>query len=911
VNVHHHAATPTLSVIDPRALAIRDVGYCQHPDSLLIDPRITRQRFDAGGRLSESWDPRLWGTATKPNLAAIHGLSNQLLMTDSVDAGWQLSLLDQCGSPRSFWDARGNQHHTDYDVRRRPVAVMEQAIGDAPRVVERFTYGDSAPAGNNQCGRLLRHDDPAGTQIFPEYGLSGLVLREEQRFLVELEKPDWPIELDARDEWLEEQSFITRHTFNPTDELQHQTDAMDNIKTFGYDVAGKLSGAWVQSAREGKTQQRLVSEVRYNAQDQVESETLGNGVVTCALFGADDGRLIRLVTGIRNQSALQNLSFVYDAVGNIVSLQDQSQPETHFNNQRIEPINRYRYDSLYQLVEAKGWEVAKPSHGAALPDLLPTPLDPNQRRNYTQRFEYDRAGNLITRHHSGASGFSMFTSARNNRSLSQREDGSLPGEEDIAMGFDTCGNQLELQRGQTMVWDIRNQLSRVSLVTRDNGPDDYECYRYDRRGHRLRKVSVSQVSNRTLRTEVRYLPNLEIHRQADGEEHHVLSIEAGRSTIRALHWPAGTHDDHLRYSLSNHLGSSTLELDNNAGVLTQEHYYPFGGTACWVGKNALVANYKTIRYSGKERDATGLYYYGYRYYAPWSQRWISPDPVGAIDGLNLFLFVRNGAISHKDRHGLKRDAASMMRSANSASLSADRALVDFRHTSDSREKFKQLVGVVINRNKELKALGGYVFSADVETKRGKAFFWSGDSIDATGQVIKSAMYTAQYIANRAGGTTVEMTSGGAQLNEYKNLNSLVVSQYQSGYMYLNERFHYVDSPVFRSDLLAKGALNVGVGVWGSIGRSFFHGSENPLNTPHSTVAGALWDVISIRFARGATGEVNVIHAASLYDFYFRSPAYMRSTWVTREKVAMQEEAKTTIVERFAEDLQIWELQGPK
>ena len=97
MNAHHHAATPALSVIDPRALSIRSVGYCRHPDSPLIDPRITRQRFDAAGRLVESWDPRLWGTAPKPNLTTVYGLSGQPVLMDSVDAGWQLSLPDQVG----------------------------------------------------------------------------------------------------------------------------------------------------------------------------------------------------------------------------------------------------------------------------------------------------------------------------------------------------------------------------------------------------------------------------------------------------------------------------------------------------------------------------------------------------------------------------------------------------------------------------------------------------------------------------------------------------------------------------------------------------------------------------------------------------------------------------------------------
>ncbi|WP_224794528.1 RHS repeat domain-containing protein, partial [Pseudomonas fluorescens] len=224
-------------------------------------------------------------------------------------------------------------------------------------------------------------------------------------------------------------------------------------------------------------------------------------------------------------------------------------------------------------------------------------------------------------------------------------------EPDIASSFDAGGNQQELQRGQAMLWDSRNQLSRVTLVKRETEPDDYECYRYDRPGHRLRKTGFTHSSGRTLRSEVRYLPGLEIHRQADGEEHHVISVEAGRSSVRALHWPEGAHNDQQRYSLSDHLGSSTLELDDEAGVLTQEHYYPFGGTACWAGKSALVAQYKTIRYSGKERDATGLYYYGYRYYAPWLQRWISSDPGGDIDGPNHYRFVSNNPLTRLDSYG--------------------------------------------------------------------------------------------------------------------------------------------------------------------------------------------------------------------------------------------------------------------
>lgn len=654
MKTHHDTATPTLSVMDPRALAIRSVAYCRHPDQTDIESRITRQIFDAAGRLVASWDPRLWGTAPKPNLATTYGLSGQALLTDSVDAGWQLSLPDQASSLRCSWDARGSECHRDYDNLQRTVVVTEQARGEQPRVVERLSYADADDvfAQHNQCGRLIRHDDPAGTRLIHNYGLAGAEQVESRRMLTDLDLPDWPSDPEHRDVLLEEQSYVTRYVFFPTGELQRQIDAMNNAQTFHHDVAGKLSALWLHPSGADRQPKCLVSAIRYNAHAQIEHETAGNGVMTRAEYSPEDGRLLKLSAAVGEQTPLQNLHYVYDPVGNIVSLEDKTQAVTYFNQQRIEPVSRYRYDSLYQLVEAEGWEVSQPSHGPALPDLLPTPLDPNQRRNYTQTFDYDAAGNLITRHHSGAPGFSMFTSAYSNRSLAQRDDGSLPGEPQISQGFDRAGNQLELQHGQAMSWDVRNQLRRVTLVQRQDEPDDDEGYVYDRPGHRLRKTRLSQTSGQTLKSEVRYLPGLEVHREKDGVERHVISVEAGRNQVRMLHWPDGGESDQLRYSLSDHLGSSVLELDDCARILSQEHYYPFGGTACWAGKSALVAKYKTIRYSNKERDATGLYYYGYRFYAPWLQRWISPDPLKISDGLNVYVFVASNPVVYLDQFGL-------------------------------------------------------------------------------------------------------------------------------------------------------------------------------------------------------------------------------------------------------------------
>lgn len=643
------AHTPTVTVTDPRVLAVRNVAYCRHPLNTSIDTRITRNHFDPAGRPFAAWDPRLWLTAPKPNLQSGFDLQGRPLLVDSVDAGWRLSLFNQADAVCSSWDGRGGQRHTEFDQLQRAITVTEQMADELPRVSDRFTYGaaDDEFAVHNQCGQLICHDHPAGSRRLCEYGVGGLLLSERMRFLRDLEPTDWSSAF--ADAGLEDEVFETTQLYGPLGEMRSQTDAMDNVRSFTYDRAGQLREARLKLAGPLEEPRLLVSEIRYDALGGVVSECAGNGVTTTARYAGEDGRLLQLQSCNVEGKPLQDFNYAYDPMGNITSIEDKAQLTRHFNNQRIDPVCSYTYDSLHQLIEATGSEVSQPSYGPALPSWQTPPLDPSQLRNYIQTFNYDAAGNLQTRHHSGAETFEMFTSPDSNRSVADKAN--------LVDGFDANGNQLALLRGQKMGWDIRNQLSRVTLVRRGDGPDDTECYCYDSPGHRLRKVRLTQAASRTLRAEVLYLPGLEIYRDsATGEERHVVSVETGRSQVRALHWvtklPRDVPDYQLRFCLSNHLNSSTLELDEQGGVLSREVYYAFGGTALWAGASETEGKYKTIRYSGKERDATGLYYYGYRYCAPWLQRWVSPDPAWFVNGLNLFGYVLNNPLTLKDVDGL-------------------------------------------------------------------------------------------------------------------------------------------------------------------------------------------------------------------------------------------------------------------
>ncbi|CAI8951520.1 insecticidal toxin complex protein TccC [Pseudomonas sp. IT-P44] len=632
--------TPDLAVIDPRRLAVRAVAYCRSAVGQPAQPQITRQVFDPLGREVARVDPRLGAAGRGPNRTSLRGLSGTELLNVSVDSGWTLLLHGPAGQMLQRWDSRSTGQRA-YDQQLRPIAVTEQLEDDVPRVVERFQYGGPSGSPKNQCGQLIRHDDPSTTRYMPDYNLRGLPLLESSHFLASLDPVHWPLEIEARNALLEPTSgFDSRWTYDALGEVATQTDAMLNRRRFSRTCAGQLRAVSLQ--RQGEAEVTLVSEIRYNAGRLVEQETAGNGVVTRAEFRPEDAWLLHLSAGLPNQPPLQKLHYTYDPVGNPVRIDDQAKTTTYFKNQRVDPVSTYAYDSLYRLICATGREVYRAAN------------DPNALVNYREEYDYDAGGNPLELRHLGAQPFTRrwAVDVSSNRRVIQH-DGDPPP--DFTREFDGNGNQLHLLRGQALRWDARNQLSQVSPVTREDGPDDVELYRYGGGGKRLRKVRCALTSRRTLIADVRYLPGLEIHRTADGAERHVLEIEAGRNTVRLWHWvgspPTGVDNDHLSYSVSDHLRSSQLELDEQGAVISDEGYLPFGGRAWWVAHHAAKASYKTKGYSGKERDATGLHYYGYRYYAAWQYGWLNPDPAGEVDGLNRYGFVGNSPLRYFDRDG--------------------------------------------------------------------------------------------------------------------------------------------------------------------------------------------------------------------------------------------------------------------
>lgn len=660
-NLSMSKQTPTIAISDNRGLSIRTLAYNRSEASQAADELISCNRYNAAGQLIASRDARL----EIDNFRYQYNLAGAALRTDGVDNGTMLQLTDIEGRPVMSLDAKGTRSWVTYEpTLGRPLEHHQQTEGGQKTVTDRFFYAENngQHKAANLNGQCIRHYDTAGLQELIRLSITGTPLQQLRRLLTDTLGPvDWFGE-EHWDSRLSDEYFVTHGTTDALGQPLTQTDAKGHTQQMAYNRAGQLSGSWL--TLKGGAKQVMVKSLTYSAAGQKLREESGNGVVTQYRYEAQTQRLIGIKTtrpALKDRpTLLQDLRYDYDPVGNILAIHNDAEATRFYRNQKIVPETTYRYDALYQLIEATGRESDKNSaQSANLPDLVSL-TDGNQYVNYTRRYSYDRGGNLLKIQHTGASNYTthITVSDTSNHGI-QQQDGLTAA--DIRSQFDAAGNQQQLQPGQPLQWDARNQLQQVITVKREagNSPNnDYESYLYGSDGMRIVKHSIQQRQT----SKVVYLPGLELRTQHNNdkltEDFQVITVgAAGRAQVRVLRWEHGKPDDiannQLRYSFDNQIGSSLLELDHNGDIISQEEYYPFGGTAVFASRNTVEAKYKTVRYSGKERDATGLYYYGLRYYMPWLGRWLSSDPAGTIDGLNLYRMVRNNPVSLMDEDGLK------------------------------------------------------------------------------------------------------------------------------------------------------------------------------------------------------------------------------------------------------------------
>ncbi|MHC1764911.1 MAG: SpvB/TcaC N-terminal domain-containing protein [Verrucomicrobiia bacterium] len=348
---------------------------------------------------------------------------------------------------------------------------------------------------------------------------------------------------------------------------------------------------------------------------------------------------------------LQNLHYTYDPAGSITHIRDDAQQTIYFKNRRVEPNADYSYDAIYRLIEATGREHLGQIGGTPIPhsynderragiqsspfDGRFHPHDGNAMGRYCECYEYDAVGNIMEMiHRDACPGAVSWRRSYTYNETSQLESGkhsnrltstTVAGTTETystgGVGYDAHGNMLRMPHLQVMQWDFKNQLKMTQRQKVNNEDADGTAhhgertwYVYDSTGQRVRKVTEQVAGG--VNDERIYLGGFEIYRKNGAtplvrETLHIMDNKLRIALVETRTLP-DTPDPRdslqlIRYQSGNHLGSATLELDDEAQIISYEEYTPYGNTS-YQAVRSQTERPKRYRFTGKERDEeSGLY----------------------------------------------------------------------------------------------------------------------------------------------------------------------------------------------------------------------------------------------------------------------------------------------------------------
>jgi RHS repeat-associated protein len=603
-----------------------------------------------------------------------YDLVGSLAWQQGADSGQRWTLENVADLPLRSWDERGHSFAHSYDALGR---VLERRVigGDGlvplNSIYERNIFGETQPNAKalNLRGQPVRTYDTGGMVEVQQFNFKGQPLASHRSlFAAYKEVPDWS---DANlAAGLEQNVFTTTLRYDALGRTVQTTLPDGDIEKVVFNAAGLIER---KTVTHNAVEDTVIGHIDYNAKGQRIRMELGNGIVNTYRYDRQTFTLIRLVSRKSGGELLQDLRFTFDAVGNVIHIEDRAIPLQFFNNQMVAGTTTYRYDAIYRLAEAAGRENnAALSFGAQdnwndsgyLHEV--SAGDPAAMRNYTQLYAYDPLGNITQiRHQASGNNWTRdyHYAAGNNRMLSTTQ-----GLQVYLYGYHPQHGFINaMPHLQDLGWDFKEKLVRSVRQKVVSGTAETTYYQYSADGTRLRKITENAApagQTPALKEERVYIGTYERYRKFSGSHagliRHGLSINDASGRIALIETRNGVNDGtdqrRMRYQLANHLSSVNLEVDEFGNVISYEEYHPYGSTAYQARNAAVKIAAKRYRYTGRERDEeSGLEYHVARYYLPWLGRWLSPDPIGTGDGLNVYRYAKDNPGSFNDTNGNESD----------------------------------------------------------------------------------------------------------------------------------------------------------------------------------------------------------------------------------------------------------------
>jgi RHS repeat-associated protein len=476
--------------------------------------------------------------------------------------------------------AEGKQIAYDYEYNRQ----MSVSYPNFPENNVTYTYG--APgAPENGAGRIILVEDQSGSEE-RRYGKLGEVVQETKT-------------VDS-DRGRKPKVYTTSYVYDSFGRLQQMTYPDGEVLTYAYDSGGMLREAVGQKL--GFTYPYF-NRIEYDKFEQRVFMETANGVRTSYTYRPDNRLLENLQSGLMGENPFQNLVYRHDAVGNIVSLDNDvvTPPPPIYGG----PTDQeFVYDDLYRLSGATG----------------AYQYMPDKTRHYTLDLAYDTIDNITYKRQadwvvqpSGTEVPQHKTSYEWDYDYGGPRPHAPTHIDNRTYSYDANGNQLGWDHDlngtrRNIVWDEENRVQSIF----DNGHE--KKYKYNDAGDRVIK--------RGPQGETVYVNEyFTIRNGAIGTKH----IYAGGTRMVTKLMKKNEFEKDQYFQHADHVGSTSFVTDRDGQLYEHLEYMPYGET--WV-QEASNTQRTPYLFTSKELDEeTGLYYYGARYYDPRVSQFLSAEPL--------------------------------------------------------------------------------------------------------------------------------------------------------------------------------------------------------------------------------------------------------------------------------------------
>jgi len=662
-----HHWTPKSELIDALGRTVKTTEHNAHFNGTAHDSVVMKYRYDIKGQLLEVTDP-----LNRVCFTHKYDTAGNNLWTEHLDSGEKKLVVDAQGKPLYSSDAKGAAVYTAYDALHRPTHIWaKDAAAEDVTLRQHLVYGDSAgltdPHLLNYNGKLWKHYDEAGLVYLNGYDFKGNPLEKRRIVISDTELTgtskhtiDWSglnegiLDNDHRYDTSLHYDGLNRVRKSTLPE-DVETARKELVPT--YNRAGALQAVTFDGVD-------YVRHIAYNAKGQRVLLAMGNGMMTRYAYDPLTYRLMRSRSEAYTEAddeytpagnVQQDLAYLYDLAGNIIGIRDKAPANTSAEGPG-DLLKQFAYDPLNRLLSATGRESTQ---APVLPewDTSIRNHDHTATNTYTRTYQFDKLGNVLQEQHTADGNssnsftktFAYHATQEHNKLLSFTVGGNT-----YDQSYDANGNLITENTERHHQWGYDDKL-RLFKIDGGGGASKWAHYLYDTAGTRVKKVVNKSGGIQEVTICIDGVFEECYVRESgtiDPDKHwNTLHVMDGNSRLATVRVGEDEDDDtpEVKYNLEDHLGNSSVMVDDEGDLVNREEYYPFGDTS--FGAFAK----KRYRYNGKEKDnESGLYNYGMRYYAPWMCRFVSVDPLAPkYPHYTPYQYAGNKPINFVDLDGLE------------------------------------------------------------------------------------------------------------------------------------------------------------------------------------------------------------------------------------------------------------------